>query len=39
MNVIPNEEMLKLMDAAGMDAGFRVLEENDWVVFIGVKRS
>ncbi|MBP5394758.1 MAG: methyltransferase domain-containing protein [Candidatus Methanomethylophilaceae archaeon] len=39
LNIIPNEDMLKLMDSAGMDARFQVLEENDWVVFIGVKRS
>ena len=39
LNIIPNEKMLELMDSAGLDASFHVLEENDWVVFIGVKRS
>ena len=38
MNIVQNEEMLKMMDDAGMDAKFSVLEENDWIVFIGVKR-
>ena len=39
LNIVQNEEMLKMMDDAGMDAKFSVLEENDWVVFVGVKRS
>ena len=39
MNIVPNEEMMELMDSAGLDGSFHTLEDKDWVIFIGVKRS
>jgi len=39
MNIVENDEMLKMMDEAGLDARFVTLPENSWVTFIGVKRS
>ena len=39
LNIIPNEEMLQLMDSAGLDTQAHVVEDKDWVVFIGIKRS
>lgn len=38
MNIIGNDEMLSLLDAAGFDAECRTLEEKNWVAFIGKKR-
>jgi len=38
MNLVGNDDMLSMMDSAGLDAECHVVEEKNWVVFVGKKR-
>lgn len=37
MNIIGNDEMVSLLESNGLSAQYRVLEEKNWVVFVGKK--
>ena len=39
MNIVENDDMLRMMEDAGLDARCEVIPENSWVTFIGVKGS